>query len=335
MEHARKPVRKPWHPANLGKTIGKLWGVKKGKAVLLGAAALIVVVVLLLVWLLWPSTPLASGNSGMAVQIGSTIYYANASHQNYLYAMEVDGSNNRLIATEPIGDLATDGKTLYAFINDEYRYVWTVDPQSGQRQILLDTASSEMNYTDRYLYYTDFNKDRHLYSLYLSDPNVNTVLTDLPAYDLSSDGENVYFRYGRDGNYQLCSVPLAGGEVQVILSEIVLDAAYYQGKIYYVDQERNLCSVLPDGSEQTVISQEDFSNIVLFEDQVYFIYNGEIEDEMTGNLCTIGLDGSGLEVLAQGSFSSLSVVEGRIFFLNQDRGLCTYDLKNKTLSQPA
>lgn len=330
MEHARKPVRKSWHPVNLAKKVAKFWGQKKGKAILFGSAAVVVALVVLLVWLLWPAFPMASGNSGLAVQIGSTIYYANANQQNHLYAMNTDGSDNHLVTAESIGDLVTDGEMLYAYINDEYQYIWSIDPETGMQQLLMDTASGDLGYANGYIYYTDFNQDRVLYSLYLSDTNVSTRLTELPTYDISSDGENVYFRYGRDGNYQLCSVPLAGGEVTTILAEVVLDAVYYEGTLYYINEERHLCSIQPDGSENRVLSQESFSNLVVFEDQIYFIYNGEVEDERTGNLCRINLDGSNLEVLVQGSYSSINAVENRIFFLDNDLTMYVYDLSTGT-----
>ena len=335
MEHARIPVKKPWHPTQWLKSIQTLWGQKKGKAILLGAAAVVVALVVLLVCLLWPATPVAYGNSGLAVQIGSNIYYANVNDGYYLYSMKTDGTDNHLVLSESIGDMVTDGKNLYAFINDEYRYLWTVDLKTGGKSLLMDTASGNLGYTDSYIYYTNLNKDRNLYSLYLSDPNVSTQLTDLPAYDISSDGKQVYFRYGRDGDYALCSVPLAGGEVTTILSKRVLDVVYYEGKLYYIDENRNFCSVQPDGSEDRVISDIPCSNLVIFEDQLYFIYNGEIEEEETGSLCRMSLDGSGFEVLAQGSYSSINAVEGRVFFLDNDRQMYFYDLKNRTVGRIA
>ena len=333
MEHARTPVKKSPNFSSWWKAIQKFWGKKQGKAILLGAAAVIVAAVILLVCLFWPSTPLAVGNNGLAVQMGSTIYYANANDQNRLYAMKTDGSGNHQVLAETIGGMVTDGTNLYAFINDEYRYLWTLNLENRSRSLLMDTAAAEMGYSNQYLYYTDFNKDKTLYSLYISDTNVHTQLTFLPTYDLSSDGNNVYFRYGRDGDYVLCSVPLAGGDVTVILSKQVLDVVYYEGKLYYIDQQRNFCSVNPDGSQDQVISEIPCSNLVIFEDQLYFIHNGEAEEEDAGSLCRMNLDGSGYEVLAQGSYNNINVVENRVFFLDNNRQMYYYDIQHRTVGR--
>lgn len=333
MEHARKSTGKLRFFTSLWNGIQNFWNTKKGKAILLGAAAVIVAVVVLLVCLLLPGVPTASGNSGLAVQIGSKIYYANANDGYYLYSMNTDGSENQLFLSEPVNDMVTDGSNLYAFINDEYRYVWSIDLNDGTKELVVDTTSGDMEYTNSYLYYTDLNQDRSLYSLYISDTNTSTRLTELSAYDICSDGETVYFRYGRDGGYALCSVPLAGGEVQTILSKRVLDLVYYQDKLYYIDENWNFCSVLPDGSQDTVISEIPCSNPVIFQDAVYFIYNGEMEEEKTGSLCRMNLDGSDFEVLAQGSYSSINAVEGHLFLLNNDRSMYVYDLDQRTMGE--
>ena len=333
MEHARIPEKKSATLFSWLEPIGRLWKKKKGKAILLGAAAVVVALVVLLVWLLWPSVPTAYGNSGLAVQIGSKIYYVNTNDRYALYSMNTGGSENQKVLSSSIGELVTNGENLYAFINDEYRYVWDIDPESGSEELVIDTAIGEMEYANSYLIYTDLNQDRSLYSLYLSDTNVSTRLTELPAFDVCSDGEQVYFRYGRDGDYALCSVPLTGGEVTSLLpGKELLDLVYYQDKLYYVMENGDFCSVNPDGSEDTVICSNLVNSLAIFRDEVYFIYNGETE-EQNGSLCRMKLDGSDLEVLAQGTYSSINVVEGRVFLLDDSRTWYAYDLANRSLSE--
>ncbi len=331
MEHVRIPEKKSAKLFQWCKPIGRLWKEKKGKSIILGAAAVVVALVVLLVWLLWPSVPRAYGNSGLAVQIGSTIYYINTNDQYTLYSMKTDGSDNQKVLNFSIGEIITDGENLYAFINDEYRYVWNVDPESGSEELVIDTAVGEMEYADSYLIYTDLNEDRSLYSLYLSDISVVTRLTELPAFDVCSDGEQIYFRYGKDGNYALCSVPLEGGEITSLLPDKeLLDLVYYQGKLYYVDASGDFCSVNTDGTEDQVIASNLASSMVIFQDEVYFIYQGETE-EQAGSLCRMKLDGSDFEVLAQGTYSSINAVEGRIFLLDSTRTMYCYDLENGSI----
>lgn len=331
MEHARIPEKKSEKLFQWLKPIKKLWKEKKGKAILLGAAAVVVALVVLLVCLLWPSVPMAYGNSGLAVQMGSTIYYVNTNDRYALYSMKTDGSENQKVLSSSIGEMVTDGNNLYAFVNDEYRYVWNIDPENGSEELVIDTAVGEMEYTNSYLIYTNLNENRSLYSLYLSDTNVSTRLTELPAFDVCSDGKQVYFRYGRDGDYALCSVPLTGGDVTSLLpGKQLLDLVYYQGKLYYVEENGDFCSVNPDGTEDRVISSQIAGSFVIFQDEVYFIYNGETE-EQNGSLCRMKLDGSDFEVLAQGAYSSLSVVEGRVFLLDSNRILYCYDLANRSM----
>ena len=94
----------------------------------------------------------------------------------------------------------------------------------------------------------------------------------------------------------------------------------------------DFCSVNPDGSEDTVICSNLVNSLAIFRDEVYFIYNGETE-EQNGSLCRMKLDGSDLEVLAQGTYSSINVVEGRVFLLDDSRTLYAYDLANRSLSE--
>ena len=128
MEHARIPEKKSATLFSWLEPIGRLWKKKKGKAIFLGAAAVVVALVVLLVWLLWPSVPTAYGNSGLAVQIGSKIYYVNTNDRYALYSMNTGGSENQKVLSSSMGELVTNGENLYAFINDEYRYVWDIDP---------------------------------------------------------------------------------------------------------------------------------------------------------------------------------------------------------------
>ena len=223
-------------------------------------------------------------------------YYSNLEYyEKPLCRMTAEGYEEMSIADVSVKSFQLfDGMVYY---EDSGRSnLYRMEPD-GSDPVEIVSRGGEFFVTPDYLYY---ESDRVIYRCRLDGTkNADYYAAGAPVYALQSPGNDILFY--RDEDYVIHAVRRKLGTSKrvaapdVINSDFVMDNAW----IYYVSasEKYSLYKIRLDGTRRTLVSDDTFDRIALFDDWLYFI--GEGDNATDFSLYRMRTDGTGKELIKE------------------------------------
>lgn len=219
-------------------------------------------------------------NNTQKVLLEKRCYYLNCndeylffvtSDNDHIFRMKKDGSELTKLYDHTSHELILYNDMLY-FCSDmgtSSYHICCMDTNGSNVKVLYDCNEWFMNvYKDR-IYFTDYDSDRKLMSMALDGSDVRT-LYDSPCYDVCAVNDKLYFSLDNDSR-NLFSFDIASGEVSLIRKKYTRYTNYYNGRLYFVDEDGNISSCLENGDDvKTEYTSKAFSYLTFLPERAFY-----------------------------------------------------------------
>lgn len=263
-------------------------------------------------------------NEGLFCQDGDTVYFSNTLDNNYIYSMDLDGSNQKLVLAISAKYLNSAGKYLYynqidtstdlvygftGNVHGIYRYK---KDSYDQTRGFDRTAAGLTILIDNYVYYQHYDNDNGmtLYRCSTNDDDKGEVLKEIvnPCCVINGDiyypDQNNYFNLNVFDTDTLKASPY--------LNERMYNPVYSNGAIYFIDISNGYClsrySFDSHSVENLTADRVDAFNIL--GDVIFYQRNAED----TPAVMRMRSDGSDPVMIAMGNYSNINMTTAYTYF---------------------
>lgn len=259
-----------------------------------------------------------SGNSignlneyGLLAKQGDWIYF-NDSEVDMFRKETVDGTEREILADCNPYFINVVGEWIY-YCEWSDKSLWKMKIDGSEMQQLLDDYVDYVYVEDDWIYYKgEEDNNNILYRMHLDGSDNEKIFGD--AYCVY-DGRIYYQKEIENYEYQLCSISIQGNDEIVLVDGRVSylnvdgDWIYYRGD----DEGHCLYKMKIDGTEKTRLINTSASDIITWEEWIYFIsYDDDsyLESDM---IYRIKKDGSTLQCAKNiHKVEEYNVVEGKV-----------------------
>lgn len=190
-----------------------------------------------------------------------------------LCKIKVNGGSEKVLSQEPSQSMLLVGNSLYyqhyTQSNGENFFSMTVHNRKTTEE--LDYLINPACYYNGSFYFNGMYGDHYLYAYDIETRTVTTVWKG-DVWNPIYDGNYVYYM-DIQNNYRLCRYSPSANTIEILEKERVDCYNYYNGIIYYqVSSSSNprLMRMNADGSNQELVCEGIFSNILITADYTYF-----------------------------------------------------------------
>lgn len=190
-----------------------------------------------------------------------------------LCKVSIDGKSEKVLSQEPTQSMLLVGNSLYyqhyTQSSGENFFSMTVNNRNATEE--LDYLINPACYFNGSFYFNGMYDDHYLYSYNTETHTVSTFWRG-NVWNPIYDGAYVYYM-DVSNNYRLCRYSPATNTIEVLEQERVDCYNYYNGIIYYqISSKSNprLMRMNADGTNQQLVYEGIFSNILITQDYTYF-----------------------------------------------------------------
>ncbi|MCR5508058.1 MAG: DUF5050 domain-containing protein [Lachnospiraceae bacterium] len=263
-------------------------------------------------------------NGGLFCQDGNTVYFSNPMDHGYIYSMDLDGRNQKLVMNVPAKYINSAGKYLYYNQVDgdtdmvygftaEVHGIYSYKKGSRNKTRGYDrTVAGVTTLIDNYVYYQHYDNDNGmtLYRTSLNGDDKGEVLDKIVNPCCVING-NIY--YPDQDNYFLLNVfDTTTLTSAPFLNERMYNPVYSDNYIYYIGigDDYPLCRLsLKDKSvERLTNDRVDCFNIM--GDIIFYQRNSKDAPA----LMRMNRDGSGLVEIARGNYTDINMTSLYTYF---------------------
>lgn len=263
-------------------------------------------------------------NEGLFCQDGDTVYFSNTLDNNYIYSMNADGSDQKLVLALSAKYLNSAGKYLYynqidtstdlvygftGNVHGIYRYKkGTRDETKGFDR----TAAGELILIDNYVYYQHYDNDKGmtLYRCSTNNEDKGEVLKEIvnPCCVINGD---IY--YPDQNNYfYLNSFDTGSLRSSLYLNERMYNPVYSDGYIYFINISNEYCLSRYSFDSHTVedLTTDRVDCFNILGDIIFYQRNAED----TPAVMRMRSDGSDPVMIAMGNYSNINMTTTYTYF---------------------
>lgn len=266
-------------------------------------------------------------NLGGAAEYNGMLYYQNSDDKFSIYRSELDGSDpEKLNDAESYFINVTDECIIYVNGSDNFR-IYRMNPDGSGNTALNNAKSYYVNVYGDSIYYSNWSDGNKLYRMNL-DGSDDAVLCEDKAYYVTAENNKIYYSNWDDAA-KLYRID-ADGSNKTALTDT---GAYYivpHGEWIYYSQwkytansqnngpendpnDRLLCRIKSDGSENEVIGEHPCGDINIYKDRVYYT------DWINNTICSSNLDGSDAKTVTDTYGIYLNAAADKLFFVQYDK----------------
>ena len=284
------------------------------------------------------NTPGNLYNSGLFVQNGDQVFFANSYDAGSLYRMSAGEEKITKISNSVVCNLLADDHYLYyfqkgtagegGFANVASGTGYNRSNHKGDKTttITKDTIIAAQLVGNR-LYLQSYKKNSVEFYRINTDRKEKTLLASRPVNPACVANGNIYYSNDSDGHY-LYSLDTATDISRLYLSKNLWNPIIYGDYIYYMDVDRNYClcrySIAEENEE--ILTKERVDTYNVGSGYIYYQKNGAVPQ-----LRFMRTDGTEETVLAEGNFCNINMTSQYVYF--QEFGEKT-DTYHTTIGSP-
>ncbi len=263
-------------------------------------------------------------NGGLFCQDGNTVYFSNPLDHGYIYSMDLDGSNQKLVMNVPAKYINSAGKYIYYNQVDgdsdmvygftaEVHGIYAYKKGSRNKTRGYDrTVAGQTILIGNYIYYQHYDNDNGmtLYRTSLNGDEKGEVLKAIVNPCCVING-NIF--YPDQDNYFLLNVfDTTSLTSSLFLNERMYNPVYADGYIYYIgigdDYPLMRLSISDKSTERLTDDRVDCFNIL--GDVIFYQRNSKEEPA----LIRMMRDGSAKTVIADGNYANINMTSLYTYF---------------------
>lgn len=265
-------------------------------------------------------------NAGLFCESNGTVFFANPSDSNKLYAMDTDGNNLKKLSDDIVTFINADdnyvyyvrnnttGNSNFSFLHINTDSLCRIDRDGGDSLVLLDQEPSlYASLVGNYIYYISYT-DAGAAALYKVkiDGSEKKLVNENPYYTCNASGQYLYYN-GLETDHFLRRLDTATDSEGVLLDgntwmPTVVDST----TAYYMDCDNNyrLARVDIASGEKMLLSEDRIDCYNITDSYIYFQRN----DAEQPALCRMNTDGSGYQVIYEGNYTNINTAAGYVYF---------------------
>ncbi|MCR5272194.1 MAG: DUF5050 domain-containing protein [Lachnospiraceae bacterium] len=270
-------------------------------------------------------------NEGKFCEIDGVVYFSNPNDNGYLYSMNSDGTDMKLIYEDVPRYINADANYIYYVRNNsnqtsqfsflhvnEYSLCRLTRTDKAKIKILDSASSIYLSLSGNYLYYLRYSRDSatNMYRIGI-DGKDKEMIDSVPYYTCSANNEYLYFT-GLEEDHNVYQYNTQTDERRTLL-----DGNYWMPEItdpavYFLNCTDNysLCKLDFTSGQITKLYDEPIESYVVYNTWIYFTIS-----PMSSNGPALGrmsIDGSNPEILVEGNYKNLNVTTYYVYFSDYD-----------------
>ena len=270
-------------------------------------------------------------NGGLFCEYNGKIYFANPYDHNYLYVMDSDCSNARMLNSDSVAYLNIYNDKIY-YVKNNYSEdsigtvfrsqlvgVFVTDLEGQNAEKLYNDLSGVISICGNYLYYQHYDSKTALtlHKLQLDTKKDNLVSTT-PHNPSSVDNGRIYFANTDNKNVISCLDPKSD-----YISKFYEANAYLPissgSYIYYIDIAKGYSLVRLNKSNNTIelLYGKENSKVInynIYNDKIFF----QLEGDENPGLYRMNANGTQIEYIATGNLTNIHCTSQYTFFQYYD-----------------
>lgn len=151
--------------------------------------------------------------------LGNQLYYQHYDHQKglQLFNIGIDGKEDTMMLDEGAAPTAIVNNTIYYTGADTNHNIHAMDISSFSSRVLLEGNYTGLSYYGDYLYFMDMGRDYVLCRSKLDGSDVTQLTSQrIATYNLSPDGEKVYYQVDNGTENGLYALDIASGDSRLL-----------------------------------------------------------------------------------------------------------------------
>lgn len=260
-----------------------------------------------------------SGNTQGNLQAGGLVatdgdwFYYQSNDKHRMYRMHSDGSEAEPLTDDPVKYISVYEGYVYYYNDGGNPGIYRMNTDGSDVTRLHNGNAEYVCIIDDRIYYRDAIEDLNLYSMDLNGGDVKKENDLGGMYNMTSDGEHVYYTDPNDGGY-MYRAKMDGSDAACIVDHPVEGITIAGNLLYFNDNGTNKFSTYNiETGEITELLFDYLYYINVTEDGIY-AYSGT--DNM--NLVCAQLDGNGSRILVKEPVTNVCVCGGRIVYVNDE-----------------
>ena len=295
------------------------------------------------------NTPLNLINGGMFCEDNNRIYFSNPKDHNYLYSMNLDLSDFKLIKKNSVSYINAKDPYVFYTVLDENQTGYNVlgmrntglyrtKISNGNTQIIDQSPIALVALYGNELYYQHYDKASGL-TLYKTDINGETKEQInknpyLPATFI--DGQIICTSI--DNNQYISSYNIDTGNLSTLKSVRATNIGVTGNYYYYIDLDSNYAIkwISKNGESVTTLTEQRCSSYNFSVGNKYMYY--QVDDGENNGLYKMNLTTLQSSLIVEGNYKNICTTSDYVFFTDMKELViyyCEYDNdKVETLSPP-
>lgn len=272
-------------------------------------------------------------NGGLFAQNNTKVYFSNSFDRGYLYEMNADETDIKLISASPVRNILIGGDYLYYYMDTSEangtglgyvvrNYGIFRSKLNGKNVKCLDRqASVSMQLIGNYLYYQRYNnKDfTKIYRVKTSNTEPEFITDEIINPACAYNG-TIYYN-GTNKDHFLYALNTNNNQPYTVYEGNLWFPQYANGYIYYMDvsSDYRLCRYDLNGQMVEILTND---RVESFNVGSYNIYYQKNNDEHA--LMRMNLDGSNPEIVALGDYNDINLTSQYAYFKQFGDDVTTY-----------
>lgn len=263
-------------------------------------------------------------NGGLFSEHEGRIYFSNSFDNGYLYSMNPDETDLKLIAKSPVRNILTAGNYIYYYLDTSEangtglgyvvrNYGIFRSSLDGKKVRCLDRESAvTMQLLGNYIYYqrynnTDFTK---IYKVRINGNDPEKIMDEIINPAAAYNG-TIYYN-GQDKDHYLYALNPDTNQSHVVYEGNLWYPTYANGYIYYMDVANNyrLCRYSLSSATVEILTNDRVDTFNVGDYNIYYQKNDKNEPA----LMRMNLDGSNPEIVATGNYTDINLTSYYAYF---------------------
>ena len=196
--------------------------------------------------------------------VDDKIYFVSPSDNYAICRIKKDGTDFKIVYNHPCHELSYYKGILY-FCCQEYDdkfYICSMDKNDLRIKRLCESNAWYMNVSQNgIIYYIDINNNNSLSSIRIDGTDQKVLFSDDKYYDLCVINNTILVSKNKDLRYLYCINPISLKQTQ-IRNSYTQNTNFSNNKLYFINEEQNLCCCDLDGSNYSIISDSENYNFI-------------------------------------------------------------------------
>lgn len=195
--------------------------------------------------------------------VDDKIYFVSPSNNYAICRINKDGTDFKTVYNHPCHELSYYKGIFYFCCEEDNKfYICSMDKNELKTRKLYESNAWYMNVSQYgIIYYIDINNNNSLSSIKTDGTDQKVLLSDDKYYDLCVINNTILVSKNKDLRYLYCIDPVSLKQTQ-IRNSYTQNTNFSNNKLYFINEEQNLCCCDLDGSNYSIISDSENYNFI-------------------------------------------------------------------------